>query len=150
MTTAVDNYFSLKSKDQVEHIELRDYRTSAPVNPSVSKERRQSNRVTPAAIRASRVIKQDFLKIWRRVQNRPCELRNISFSGVGIGTKDLIRINDVIEVELSALRDDVRQLVSVRIRNHYRNEDGSYSYGGTLENILNKHFRRMIVQQLTG
>jgi len=150
MTTALDNYYTMKSKDQVEHIELRDYRTSMPINTSVGKERRESNRVIPPTIRASRVIKQDFLKIWRRVQNRPCKVENISFSGIGIRSKDLMRINDIVELELSTLRGDISQSISVRIRNHYRDEDGSYSYGGSLENVLNKHFRRMIGQQLTG
>lgn len=147
MTIAIDTFYSIKSKDQVEHIELK---TAGFTKPATSEDRRQSNRVIPSTIKASRLVKQDFLKLWRRVKSIPCEVNNISFSGIGIRSSDLIRINDVIDVELSSSDGDTRQLVSVRIRNHYRNDDGAYSYGGSLENVLNKHFRRMIVQQLTG
>lgn len=147
MTSALNVLYNMKSKDQVEHIELKN---AASAHGAASTDRRQSNRIVPTAIEANRVVKQDFLKLWRRIKNVPCEINNISFSGIGISSKDLIRINDVIDIELRSPDQEIQQLVSVRIRNHYRDDDGYYSYGGSLENLLDKHFRRMIVQQLTG
>ena len=132
MAIALNTFYDMKSKDQVEHIEFKERNTAAFARTDTSKDRRQSNRVIPKAIKASLVIKQDFLKIWRRVKNIPCEVNNISFSGLGIRSNDLIRINDVVDIELSSPEGEVRQLVSVRIRNHYRNDDGAYSYGGSL------------------
>lgn len=147
MSTALNVLYSMNSKDQVEHIELKN---SASTHAESSSDRRQSNRVVPTSIEANRIVKQDILKLWKRVKNVPCEVNDISFSGIGISSKELIRINDIVDIELRSPDKDIYQLVSVRIRNHYRDDDGSYSYGGSLENILNKHFRRMIVQQLTG
>ena len=147
MTAALNVHYNMKSKDQVEHIELKNLSSSSD---TTSTDRRQSNRVTLNSVQANRIVKKEYLKLWRREKSIPCEVNNISFGGIGISSNDLMRINDVVELELRSIEKDIRQLVSVRIRNHYRDDDGVYSYGGSLEDILDKHFRRIIVQQLTG
>ncbi len=147
MTAALNVHYNMKSKDQVEHIELKN---PSPSAGTASTDRRQSNRIIPNSIQANRIVKKEYLKLWRREKSVPCDVNNKGFGGIGISSNDLMRINDVVELELRSPEQDIRQLVSVRIRNHYRDDDGTYSYGGSLENILDKHFRKIIVQQLTG
>lgn len=149
MATALDDQFGAKHASRIEYIELREYSSSKGVMRATD-DRRLSNRVVPLAINASRIVKQDFFKIWQSVRKLPCELTDISFGGIGLRSKDLLRINDIVNISLSAPACCAEQTIPVRIRNHYLGEDGTYSYGGTLEHLLNADFRRLIVQQLTS
>ena len=134
---------------KVEYIELAEFDVPGLTKQRRHNERRLSNRASIRSIEVSRLIKRDILKLWRRVKTVRCELVNISFTGVGIKSKELFKIGETVELALRCPVSDVEQIVPVRICNHYREDSGDYAYGGALEHLLDANFRRLIVQQLT-
>ena len=149
MAYAENNLRSPSRPSRVEYIELAEICGSVPITSTQNNERRLSNRTKLTTVEVRRIIKRDFLRLWRQVKSIPCELHDISFTGIGIKSRDLIRIGDTITLSLRCPINGVEQEVPVRICNHYREQSGSYAYGGTLERRLDSDFRRLIVRQLT-
>ena len=150
MAYALDNFIDRKRPQKVEHIELQDFQAPGIVTRSKSDERRLSNRTHLDSVLVDRLIRRQLFRIWDSVKSVPCVLTNISFTGIGIESKDLIRIGDTVELSLESIKDQATQILPVRICNHYRTESGAYSYGGELEQGLNADFRRLIVTKLTS
>ena len=134
---------------KVEYIELAEFDVPGLIRQRTHNERRLSNRANIDSLEVSRLLKRDILKLWRRIKTVRCELVNISFTGIGIKSKELIKIGETVEIALRCPVSQAEQILPVRICNHYREESGNYAYGGKLEHLLDANFRRLIVQQLT-
>ena len=149
MAYANNNLLGSSRPGKVEYIELGEFDTPGAIKQQANNERRLSNRTWLKTLEVNQVIRRDFLKFWKQIKSVRCELINISFTGIGIRSKELIRIGDTIDLSLSCETAPIKQVLPVRICNHYRGNDGYYAYGGTLEHLLNADFRRLIVCQLT-
>ena len=150
MAYAVNNFVNLTSPHKIEHIELMEPRTPRINRTGETVERRSSNRARLENVVVDRLVRRNFFKFWQQAKTVPCVLSNISFTGIGIESKDLIRIGDTVEVSLKSLHSGATQVIPVRICHQYRTESSYYSYGGTLEKRLNGDFRRLIVSKLTS
>ena len=150
MAYALDNIIDRKRPEKVEHIELHEFRAPGTLSRTSTDERRLSNRTQLDSVLVDRLMRRQLFRIWDSVKSIPCVLTNISFTGIGIESKDLIRIGDTIELSLDCINDRAKQILPVRICNHYRSDSGVFSYGGILEEGLNADFRRLIVSRLTS
>ena len=149
MAYANNNWLGAVPPGKVEYIDLGEFNAPGTIKQRANNERRLSNRAEIASLQVNRVVKRDILKLWRQIKSVPCELVNISFTGIGIKSKELIKIGETIDLSLSSAVDRVEQILPVRICNHYRDDAGYYAYGGKLEHLLDADLRRLIVCQLT-
>ena len=134
--------FSLPAQADItlEYIELAEFDVPGLIRQRTHNERRLSNRANIDSLEVSRLLKRDILKLWRRIKTVRCELVNISFTGIGIKSKELIKIGETVEIALRCPVSQAEQILPVRICNHYREESGNYAYGGKLEHLLDANF----------
>lgn len=149
MAYANNNWLGAVPPGKVEYIDLGEFNAPGTIKQQSNNERRLSNRAELATLQVNRIVNRDILKLWRQIKLVRCELVNISFTGIGIKSKELIKIGETIQLSLSCTADRVEQVLPVRICNHYRNDAGYYAYGGKLEHLLDADLRRLIVCQLT-
>ena len=92
MAYANNNWLGAVPPGKVEYIDLGEFKAPGTIKQQSNNERRLSNRAELATLQVNRVVKRDILKLWRQIKLVRCELVNISFTGIGIKSKELIKI----------------------------------------------------------
>ena len=149
MAFANNNLLGSAPPSKVEYIDLAEFNAPGTPRQRTVSDRRLANRTSLATLEVTRIKKREIFKLWRQIKSTRCELVNISFTGIGIKSRELIKIGDIVELALRCKVASVEQILPVRICNHYLEDSGSYCYGGKLEHLLDADFRRLIVKQLT-